>query len=194
MMTKQRGLSIAFFSGFCLLLTGCFAVSGLWTGAGLVYDRHNVYKKVTDYQLSADSNRALYRDDVFKRKDCSIDVAAFNGDLLIAGHVGSEALREEAYTRLSHVVGVRRFFNQLAIGTPEDGTVEDAWITTNIRGQMVADSEIDQHQFKVITSDRIVYIMGDVVSDQATRVIALARQTQGVRRVVKLLRIYRLSN
>ncbi len=193
-MTILRRLSIAFFSGLCFLLTGCLAVSGVWTGAGLVYDRHNVYKKVSDYQISAEANRALYRDTIFKRDDCSIDVAAFNGDLLVAGHVGTEALREEAYARLSHVVGVRRFFKQLSIGAPQEAMVEDAWITTNIRSQMVADSEIDQQQFKVITSDRIVYIMGDVKSEQAERVIAVTRQVTGVRRVVKLLKIYKLSN
>ena len=193
-MKKPYLLLISRLGLFCFILSGCTPLSGVWTGAGLLYDRHSVYKKVGDYQLAADANRALYRDEVFKRNDCSIDVAAFNGDLLVAGHVGTEALRKEVNARLSRLNGVRRFFNQLAVGKPEEQMVEDSWITAKIRSQMVADSEIDPHQFKVITSDRIVYLLGDVLSEQAVRVIAIARETDGVLRVVKLLKIYELSN
>lgn len=194
MMNKQAWIKMLGILGACLTITGCLPLSGLWTGAGLVYDRHNVYKKVSDYQLGADAHRALYRDEVFKRADCSIDVAVFNGDLLVAGHVGSDVLRQQVQDRLSRLTGIRRFFNQLAVGQPQEGLVEDSWITAKIRSQMVADADIDQHQFKIITSDRIVYILGDVMSEQAVRVIAIARQTEGVRRVVKLLKVYQLSS
>src|SRR3990167_7482941 len=133
-----------------LLLSGCLGVSGLWTGANLVYDRHAFLKKMSDYQLVAQASRMLYRDKVFKRADCSIDLAALNGDLLLAGHVGTLALREEAYARVAREGGFRRLFNQLAIGYSENGTVEDAWITMKIRSQITADSNLDPHQFKVM--------------------------------------------
>ncbi len=176
------------------LLTGCFGLSGAWTGANLLYDRHVLMKKMTDYQLVAQASRALYRDKVFKRADCSIDLAALNGDLLLVGHVGTSALRDEAYARVAKESGFRRLFNQLAVGPVEDSVAEDAWITTKIRSQIVADSSLDPRQFKVITSDRVVYLMGDVFPDAAARVIYIARQTDGVIRVVKLLKYYHLSD
>ncbi len=74
-----------------------------------------------------------------------------------------------------------------------DNTVQDAWITAKIRSQVVADASIEPRQFKVVTADRIVYLMGDVMPEQGARVIHVARYTEGVRRVVKLFNYYRLS-
>ncbi len=82
-----------------VLQTGC--VTGVWTGANIIYDRHNIYKKLSDYQLAANVNRALYKDKMFKRDDCDIDIGIINGDILIAGYVPTAELREEAYERIS---------------------------------------------------------------------------------------------
>ena len=177
-------LSLSILSG---LLSGCLGVSAAWTGANLLYDRHVLMKKMTNYQLVAQASRALYRD------NCSIDLAALNGDLLLVGHVGTSALRDEAYARVAKTSGFRRLFNQLAVGPAADSVAEDTWITTKIRSQMVADSSLDPRQFKVITSDRVVYLMGDVFPEAAARVIYIARRTEGVIRVVTLLNYYHLS-
>lgn len=177
------------------LLSGCLGLSGAWTGASLVYDRHELYKKMNDYQLVAEANRALYyHDKIFKQYGCSIDIAAFNGDLLIVGHVPNTKLREELDRRIARKPGYRRLFNQIAVGRFEDSTAEDGWITAKIRSQMLADANIDPHQFKVITSDRVVYLMGDALPEDAKRIVDISRQTQGVVRVVKLLKYYHFMN
>lgn len=174
------------------LLTGC--LSNLWTGANLVYDRHHVYKKLSDYQLTAKASHALFHDYVLKCNDCSVDLAIFNGDILLSGHVPNAKLREEAKQRIIRLVGYRRVFNQIEISSQPVKTIEDGWITTKIRSRIFADSEIDPHAFKIITSDQIVYLMGDVRPHQALKVINIARSTEGVLRVVKLFKYYNLSN
>ncbi|STX45086.1 hemolysin, lipoprotein [Legionella donaldsonii] len=188
-MRKQGCFAVIFLS--CSLLTGC--LGGVWTGATLVYDRHNVYKKLSDYELSAEAHRVLYEDNVFKTEGCAIDLAVFNGDILLAGHVPSLELRETAIKRISALSGYRRLFNQMDISQQPSNTLEDSWITTKVRSQIFADSAIDPNAFKVITSDRIVYLMGDVRPAQAAVVINIARNTAGVERVVKLLKYYNLS-
>jgi osmotically-inducible protein OsmY len=175
----------------CSLLTGC--LSGVWSGATLIYDRHNVYKKISDYELSAEAHRALYGDNVFKRERCTIDLAVFNGDILLVGHVPTLALRQTAIKRISTLSGYRRLFNQMDISQQPNNTLEDSWITTKIRSQIFADSAIDPNAFKVITSDRVVYLMGDVRPAQAALVINIASNTTGVERVVKLFKYYNLS-
>ncbi|MDI9818005.1 MULTISPECIES: BON domain-containing protein [unclassified Legionella] len=173
------------------LLTGCF--SNLWTGAVLIYDRHNVYKKVNDYQLAANAQQKLYQDKVFKQEGCAIDLAVFNGDILLAGHVSTSVLRETAVARVLSLSGYRRVFNQIEVGKKSANTLQDSWITTKIRSRIFADATIDPGSFKIVTSDRIVYLMGDVKPDQAARVIDIARNVSGVIRVVKLLKYYHLS-
>lgn len=167
-------------------------VSSVWTGASMVYDRHDLYKKLNDYQLAAVANRAIYHDARFKRGGVILDVAALNGDLLIVGHVPSDAFRNEVVQRVNREkLKCRRLFYQIAVGRFSDNTVEDSWITAKIRSQIVADAEINPNQFKVITVDRVVYLMGEALPEEAIRVIHIARQTEGVIRVVKLLKFYR---
>lgn len=191
-MRKQGFVLPALILISTLLLSSC--LSEVWTGANLVYDRHNLYKKLNDFQLSGNVNQALFHDKTFKQGDCNIDVAIFNRDVLLVGEVPTEALRQEAYARVSAVAGKRRLFNQLAVGEIPDDLAQDSWITAKIRSQIFADSDIDPHRFKVVTFARIVYLMGDVDPEQAKRVIYIARQCNGVKRVVKLLKYYNLSD
>ncbi|CEK12224.1 BON domain-containing protein [Legionella hackeliae] len=189
---KKQG-KVCFILLLSNLLTGC--LSNAWTGAMLVYDRHNVYKKVSDYQLSANVHHELYAADrLLEQKGCVIDIAVFNGDILLAGHVPSLELRDAAIARVSKVSGYRRLFNQLDIDSHRSRTVQDSWITAKIRSRIFADSAIDPNVFKVVTSDSIVYLMGDVTPEQAARVISIARNTHGVIRVVKLLKYYHLTD
>nr|WP_058530144.1 BON domain-containing protein [Legionella londiniensis] len=169
-------------------------MSNILTGASLIYERHSIYKSLSDFQLSANASRALYHDEVFKCRQCAIDLAVFNGDILLAGHVPSAKLRQEAQKRIAALQGYRRLFNQLAIRRTDPNYIQDSWITAKIRAQILADARINPKKFKVITADRIVYLMGDVIPLQATLVIDIARQCVGVKRVVKLLRYYNLSN
>lgn len=174
------------------LLSGCIA--DVWTGANLIYDRHNIYIKANDFQLTANISRTLYRDKTFKRPDCTIEIAVFNGDVLMVGHVPTEALRKEAEARIQAIPGIERFFNQLQCSHEDENPLLDSWITTTIRSQILADSSIDPHHFKIVTSDQIVYIMGRAMPDQAQKVIDDARRCRGVKRVVKLLKYYHLSD
>ncbi|MDP1602503.1 MAG: BON domain-containing protein [Legionella sp.] len=189
-MNKQ-GCYLLFFLLSLPLLNGC--LSNVWTGASLVYNRHNVYKKFDDYKLALTAHNLLFNDALLKEKGCILDIAAFNGDLLVAGHVPTEARRALLTQRLKGLSGHRELFIQVAVAKTLNSELEDAWITTKIRSQMIADAAIDPGMFKIITSDRVVYVMGDVKPEQATRVLNIARNSNGVLRVVKLLRYYNLS-
>ncbi|MFI4963329.1 MAG: BON domain-containing protein, partial [Legionellales bacterium] len=133
-------------------------------------------------------------DKVLKAPGCSLDIAVFNGDVLIAGHLPTEELMRLALHRLSPVSDYRRIFKQIVLSNQSSSSTEDAWITTRIRSDIFTDGGIDASAFKIITSDRIVYIMGDVRSDQAEKVISMSRQVAGVLRVVKLMKYFTYQN
>lgn len=166
----------------------------MWTGATLFYDRHSVYKKTSDFQLGANVARTLYKDTQLKCQECEIDIAVLNGDILIVGNVPTQELRVEVQKRIAQLAGYRRFFNQLSVGLADYDSIQDSWITAKIRARIIADADINPNDFKVVTSNKIVYVMGDVRPVQAKKVILIARQTVGVRRVVKLLKYYNLSD
>lgn len=169
-------------------LSGC--VSTLWTGATLIYDRHDVYKKLNDYNILAEVNKALAVNRTFNNSSCVLDLAAFNGDILVAGHVPSEELLEELKQRLSTLKNYRLLFNYVSVMHASSNSVQDSWITAKIRSQIFADDSIDPDAFKIVTSDRVVYLMGDVKPDQAAKVIKIARYTKGVEKVVKMMKYF----
>jgi osmotically-inducible protein OsmY len=173
-------------------LSGC--VGGLWTGASLVYDRHGVYKKLDDYQLFLKVNNALAVGRVFQCTNCVIDLAIFNGDILIAGHLPTSELVAELNQRMSTIHRYRRLFNAMQMSNTPSNALQDSWITTKIRSQIFADETIDPNAFKIVTSDGIVYLMGDVHPDEAEKVITISRRTAGVIRVVKILKYFTYGN
>ena len=175
-----------------IVTSGC--ISPVVTGASLIYDRHQVCMKMDDVSLGAHAQRALYKDKTFKCRACDLGVAIFHRDLLLIGNVPSHALQKEAYRRMQVLPDHRRLFLQLGVNTPPDDPVDDTWITTKIRGQILADSSIDPHQFKIVTYNRVVYVMGEVMPEQAAIVIQIARECAGVKRVVKLMTYYHISN
>ena len=179
------------FSTLIFMQVGC--VSNVLTGANFIYDRHRFYLKLNDFQLGASVNRVLYRDRRFEHEG-TIEVAVFKRDILLAGRLSKASLREEAYRRVAALPGYRRIFNQIEISAEPINDVSDGFITTKIRSQILADSDIDPSQFKIVTFGQIVYIMGDVVPEQAKKVVQFARETMGVRRVVRLMKYYKLSD
>lgn len=170
------------------ILSGC--VGAIWSGANMVYDRHDTYKKLNDYQLIVSINNALYPDKLFKNEQCVLDLAVFNGDVLIAGHLPSQEFLDKMKQRLSSVKGYRHLYSEVSINQIGSNNIQDGWITAKIRSQIFADDSIDPNAFKIVTTDRIVYIMGDVKVEQAEKVVKMARYTSGVERVVKLMNYY----
>lgn len=170
------------------LLTGCMGAA--WTGASMFYDRHNVYKKVSDYRVSMNGNQALFSDKTFKTADCTVDVTVFKNKILLSGHVSSSELRDEAQRRIMAVSENLPVYNQLQIENKQPNTMQDSWITTKIRLAVLADSAIDPNGFKVITSDGIVYLLGEMRKEEAAQLIHIARNTEGVVKVVKILKYF----
>ncbi|WP_040524038.1 BON domain-containing protein [Legionella shakespearei] len=173
-------------------LSAC--VGSLWTGASLVYDRHDVYKKLNDYHLLVQVNDVLAVNRTFNQSSCVLDIAVFNGDILIAGHVPDDTLFDELRNRLAKLRGYRRLFNEVKVKAVPSNNMQDTWITTQIRSRIFADASIDPNAFKVITSDRIVYLMGDVKPDEAEKVVTMARYTKGVDKVVKVMKYFTYQN
>lgn len=184
---------------FILLLAsiGCLSacgVSSVWTGANLIYDRHQIYNKVTDFQLQANASRALYHDKLFKRDDVTLELAVFHRDVLLLGRVPTQALREEALQRVTQIPNKRRLFNQIEVSHRPETPIEDSFITTTVRARILADADIDPEAFKVVTFNQLVYLMGDVLPEQAKKVVAIARSCTGVKRVVVLFQYYFLTS
>lgn len=68
--------------------------------------------------------------------------------------------------------------------------VDDAAITAAVKGKLAADSEINPFNIDVDTNEGVVTLQGRVEKEEArTKAEQLARETDGVSRVVNLIKV-----
>lgn len=168
-----------------MLLSSC--ISGIWTGANLIYGRHNLYKKISDYKLNTATNFALFNTKGLKCAACVIDVTVFNADILISGHVPTQKIAQILQKRLQQISNYRHLYNKVIVANIIPQELQDSWITMQIRSQILQDANIDPDVFKIVTTDGIVYIMGRAHLEQTKAVIDLAKNATNVRKVVVLV-------
>ena len=120
---------------------------------------------------------------------------AYNKDLIAIGQVPTKTDKALVSQALKSITGARRFFNELTVSqnTSLKQAIKDSWLTGKLRAKMVAENGIDPSQFKIISENNIVYILGDVRKPQAERVIHLAQNLSGVTKIIRILRYYQYT-
>ena len=174
------------------LVQGC--VDAAVTGAQVAYNHSSIQKSVSDQYISTQINRKLYADNR-QFLDSNIDVATFNQEVLLTGQVATRAQRSLLENIAKATPDVTHVYNLTEVSppTPALKRASDAWITTKVKSQLIAMNEIDPNKIKVITENGTVYLMGMVMQDQADIAIDIARNTDGVERVVKMFTYLRPS-
>ncbi len=120
-------------------------------------------------------------------KAANINVNAFNGIVLLTGQVGDNDLRLLAGRTAQQVKYVRQVYNEIQVR----GTVSflasssDAWLTTKVKSNLLANKEIDSGRIKVVTENGVVYLMGLLTHAEAERAADVTRSIGGVQKVVK---------
>ncbi len=118
-------------------------------------------------------------------------IVSFNGYVLLAGQVPSEALKSTATDVVRRIHGVRRIYNELEVASPSSAMTRtsDTWITAKVKTWLLGSPETEGLRVKVVTEDGVVYLMGLVSAEEARRIADKAAGISGVQRVVKLFEI-----
>jgi hyperosmotically inducible periplasmic protein len=119
-----------------------------------------------------------------------IDVTVADGVATLKGTVDSDLERDKA-VRLAGIGGVRIVDDQLKVGSAGvKATVEDSAITTKIKSQLLANTDLRHADISVTTNNGVVTMSGAVPSDELRRLaVDLARHTGGVNRVDDQMRV-----
>jgi osmotically-inducible protein OsmY len=117
-----------------------------------------------------------------------IVVTSFNGIVLLAGQTPRADLKALAEQAAASVQRVKKVNNELQVLPPSSilARNNDAWLTTKIKTQMLTDNTIPSSRIKVVTENGIVYMLGLLTQDEATRAANLVQGVSGVQKIVKL--------
>lgn len=175
-------------------LVACMYGSAAMTGAQVVYDRHNLQKKINNHYAALQAYRSIYID-TDKFKDTNVSVSTFNNVMLITGQAPKAAQKNEIERLVKNVADEREVYNFTEVSSPVSHltALSDSWITTKIKSQYIAANEIDPNLIKVITENGTVYLIGIVPPEQADIAVKIASSTSGVQNVVKVFSYSRVT-
>ena len=126
------------------LLSGCGAIMSS-AGAGPIEDdpgERTLGQQMTDESIETKAkvniNAAADAYD-----DAHLSIVSYNGFVLVAGQVPSEALKALATDVVREIEDVRRIYNELEVGpvTGAGTRTNDTWITTQVKSKLLASSD-----------------------------------------------------
>ncbi|MEZ5646347.1 MAG: BON domain-containing protein [Burkholderiaceae bacterium] len=166
------------------LLVGGAAV----TSAVVITDRRTSGAQLEDQGIELRAGSRL-RDEVGSR--VRVNVTSYNRRVLLTGEVGNERDKALVAEIVGKVENVNEVLNELAIVNSPSlrERAADAVITGRIKASIVDVKQLPVNAFKIVTERSTVYLMGRVTQREADQVTQIARTTQGVQRVVRIMEI-----
>lgn len=177
--------------GVSLLLSACapLLLGGAAVGTTLVaVDRRSSATQLEDQTIELRAGNRL-RDQLGGR--ANIYVTSYNRQVLLTGEVQNAATRAEAEAIVAGVDNVRSTVNELQIAnTPGfSQRTTDTLITGRVKAGFVDAGEIPTTAIKVTTTNSVVYLMGRVTAKEAEKATNVARNVDGVQRVVRVFEV-----
>jgi osmotically-inducible protein OsmY len=125
-----------------------------------------------------------------------VSVTSYNRAVLLTGEVPDAQSREEIERIARAVPGVLGVANELEIaGVSSLGArTNDAFITSKVKARFLDARRFNPVHVKVVTEASVVYLLGVVTEQEAKDAVDLARTMSGVRKVVRIFEVCRITD
>ncbi|AIR89601.1 BON domain-containing protein [Pseudomonas cremoricolorata] len=187
MISKRLGLMAI---TLCLGLSGCSSIVSSSRNSPIDDDRgtRTIGSKIDDSLIETKASVNISKASPDLDKGSHIVVSSYNGVVLLAGQTPRADLKSLAEETASQVQRVKRVHNELQVMQPSSilARNNDAWLTTKIKTQMLADVNVPSSRIKVITENGIVYLLGLVTKGEAAAATNVVQGVSGVQKIVKL--------
>jgi len=175
------------------LLSGCIPMligAGATTGVAAAEER-GMGGSIDDLKIRTEVNQKWFDRDVEMYRKVTLNIS--EGRVMLTGVVPTEKNRNDAAELVWQVAGVREVYNEIVVrGDDEPGgnSANDLWIQQKMKARLLGDTDIRNINYVVDVTDAVVYVLGIAQNDtEMERVIAHARDINGVRRVVNHIRL-----
>ena len=171
----------------CSALSGCFPVvaGGAAAGGLAAADRRTSGAYVEDegieWKAQTQINDAL-------GDNIHVNVTSYNRNVLLTGEAFDETAKGKAEAIAKSIDNVRNVTNELQVAGKSSLTSRsnDTLLTSKVKGQMLKENRFPANYVKVVTEKSVVYLMGMVTRQEAEMAVEIARNTDGVEKVVKV--------
>ena len=179
-----------------LALGGCvgaLVVGGLGVAAGGGYaagHERGVNGTVDDFAVKTDIDSGLMKAELQLQGD--ITTTVYDGRVLLTGHVPSQDIKTAAAQVAGKTHDVRAVYDEIEVTQGEGvwNNANDAWITAQVRSQLVIEPGLRSVNYTIDTTNGSVYLIGSARSQaELDRATQIARYVPGVRRVVSYVEL-----
>ena len=160
-------------------------VGGAAVGGSMAADRRTSGIYLEDENIELKASRKMSTN---LGENAHVSVTSFNRNVLLTGQVPDEAKKALAETLMKEVENVRNINNEITVNPKADiGTrTADTYLTSKVKTFFVTENRFNANNVKVVTEDGVVFLMGLVTREEADAAVDIARNTEGVTKVVKV--------
>ena len=176
-------------AALCTSLAGCapLLVGGAAVGGAMVVtDRRSSGVQLEDETIELKAGQRI-RSVAGERSH--VNVTSYQRQVLLTGEVYNEADKAAIEAAIGKIDGVKSVVNDLAVMWPSSTSERsrDLLLVGKIKATFVDAAGLASNAFTVVAERGVVYLMGRVTEEEATRAIELARAVPGAVKVVRLV-------
>lgn len=186
-MTMNRTLNLIATLILASQITACVpvVVGGAAAGGAMASDRRTSGVYIEDENIELKATKSI--NDALGESS-HVNITSFKGNVLLTGEVANEKAKSQAEDIVKATASVRNITNELAIGPKSSigSRANDAYLTSKVKAQFVSENRFQANYVKVVTENSVVYLIGFVTQQEAEAATEIARNTNGVNKVVKV--------
>ena len=172
-----------------IIATGCTSAIHVVTSEPIQPDpsETSIGTDIDDWQIATLIGVNIKKADIQLEKS-HINVHAYNKIVLLTGEVPSNEMRALAGETARKFRGVRLLHNELQVqgATTLLARTNDGWLSTKVKTKLLANRNVKSGRVKVVTENGAVYLMGLVTRGEADTITAVASNTRGARKIVRV--------
>jgi osmotically-inducible protein OsmY len=160
-------------------------VGGAAAGGAMAADRRTSGIYVEDENIEL---KALKLMETNLGEHAHINVTSYNRNVLLTGEAPTAESKTKAESLVKEITNIRNITNEIAIGPKSSigSRSNDSYLTSKIKTKFVTENKFPANYVKVVTENSVVYLIGIVTQAEADAASEIARNTNGVTKVVKV--------
>ena len=191
LVNKQRVIRLFFATALSTMLVAQLSacvpviVGGAAAGGAVAADRRTSGIFVEDENIEL---KAVKHMETTLGENAHVNVTSYNRNVLLTGEVPNEAAKTSAEAFVKSIQNVRAITNEIAVApkTSISSRSNDTYLTSKIKTKFVTENQFPANLVKIVTENSVVYLLGIVNKTEADAAAEIARNTDGVNKVVKV--------
>ncbi|CAN4275933.1 OsmY Predicted periplasmic or secreted lipoprotein [Methylophilaceae bacterium] len=174
-------------AGLISQLSACvpLAVGGAAVGGTVAADRRTSGIFVEDENIELKAARKI---ETNLGEQSHVNVTSFNRNVLLTGEVPDAERLAKAEALLKEIENIRAVTNEIVIAPKSTigSRSNDTFITSKLKIKFLTENKFSPNHVKVVTENGVVYLMGLVTQKEGEAAVEIARNADGVSKVVKV--------